>query len=497
MPHAHPIDDIIALLDVRIGKLDRDGMAQRAYDRIFDKYEPIMRRAARGMMSSANASISRGVGRVVRGSGPPEKRVARMADWEKIEENMRSDISPTILGAVVTGGKAVVERKIFKQDRFDPIGVAAVNWTNEHGAALVTNITAATKAGIIEATTFAVNEGWGTAKMARYIRPLVGLTDIQVGALNKKYLAMINGTRNVPPISSSRALKKLNTLTLRAHMYRTNMIARTETAAGLSEGMVQGYGQMGVKRLRWVAFSDACVFCAALDGKEFSLQDAGGMLPEHPLCRCTWVAARPVPGKAPEKLSFHANITGAERGALKTWTGIHHRWMKRYSYADDTKKAQMLKQLVRQEGKKEALRIQKNANLVKDLLLKYKDGIREQGVYRGIQELSAKDYQVFKSLKKGDSLPIDKTMSSWTADESVLATYTSESSNNVQFFLNKGRKTTSELDIGKYSLYADEKKVILAPQRFRVIKIEEEIRPGKYTPSKKTSILRVFLEEIK
>ena len=218
MPHTHPIDDIIAFLGVRIGKLDRDGMAQRAYGRIFDKYEPIMRGAARGMMGSANTSISHGLGRVVRGSGSPEKRVDRMVDWDKIEENMKSDISPAILGAVVTGGKAVVERKIFKQDRFDPIGVAAVNWTNEHGATLVTGITATTKAGIVEATKLAINEGWGTAEMARYIRPLVGLTDIQVGALNKKYLTMISGTRKVPPISSSRALKKLNTLTLRAHM---------------------------------------------------------------------------------------------------------------------------------------------------------------------------------------------------------------------------------------------------------------------------------------
>ena len=70
------------------------------------------------------------------------------------------------------------------------------------------------------------------------------------------------------------------------------MIARTETAAALSEGTLQGFGQIGVKRVQGVSDEEACEYCLEnIDGKIFTLDEAHGVIPAHPNCECVFVAA--------------------------------------------------------------------------------------------------------------------------------------------------------------------------------------------------------------
>ena len=73
------------------------------------------------------------------------------------------------------------------------------------------------------------------------------------------------------------------------------MVARTEVARAQNQGILATYAAAGVERITWVASSDACDYCAELDGETIDLGDDfdGGVdaPPLHPNCRCTTVSA--------------------------------------------------------------------------------------------------------------------------------------------------------------------------------------------------------------
>jgi len=75
------------------------------------------------------------------------------------------------------------------------------------------------------------------------------------------------------------------------------VIARTEANRAYNEGNLDALSQAGIEKVQWLLASDACGECASLAetapgdklGKIMNLQEAVGMLPAHPNCRCTWV----------------------------------------------------------------------------------------------------------------------------------------------------------------------------------------------------------------
>jgi SPP1 gp7 family putative phage head morphogenesis protein len=94
---------------------------------------------------------------------------------------------------------------------------------------------------------------------------------------------------------------------------RADMIARTETIRAANEGARAAYKSAGVTTMRWVASTDACVYCQGLDGKVVSVESnflsqgdefipdgatkaldlSYGDIPSppaHPNCRCTIIA---------------------------------------------------------------------------------------------------------------------------------------------------------------------------------------------------------------
>lgn len=73
---------------------------------------------------------------------------------------------------------------------------------------------------------------------------------------------------------------------------RAFMIARTETSQAASEGALRGYTESGVvKRAQFLSAGedDWDCDCPGLDGTEFPLSKASGIIPVHPNCRCTWI----------------------------------------------------------------------------------------------------------------------------------------------------------------------------------------------------------------
>jgi len=99
-------------------------------------------------------------------------------------------------------------------------------------------------------------------------------------------------TKEIKKLSESRALT----------------IARTEIINAHSEGQLDSFEELGVDELgvqaEWSTAQDdrVCPECEANEGKVFSVDDARGLIPLHPNCRCAWVPYIP-PAKEEKKSS--------------------------------------------------------------------------------------------------------------------------------------------------------------------------------------------------
>lgn len=76
---------------------------------------------------------------------------------------------------------------------------------------------------------------------------------------------------------------------------RSRMLARTEVIASHAQASLNTYAEAGVEGVSVLAeFSTAqddkvCPECEALEGKTFTMQEAQGVIPVHPNCRCAWL----------------------------------------------------------------------------------------------------------------------------------------------------------------------------------------------------------------
>lgn len=80
---------------------------------------------------------------------------------------------------------------------------------------------------------------------------------------------------------------------------RAVVLARTETIRAHAEATLTRFETFGIDRVNgqaeWITARDSrvCSVCEDLDGKVFSLSEARGRLPRHPLCRCAWLPVTP------------------------------------------------------------------------------------------------------------------------------------------------------------------------------------------------------------
>lgn len=76
---------------------------------------------------------------------------------------------------------------------------------------------------------------------------------------------------------------------------RALTIARTEMIRAHAEGQLDAMEELGVDELtalvEWAAGGGACPLCEDLDGTVLTVDEARGLIPVHPNCRCAWVPA--------------------------------------------------------------------------------------------------------------------------------------------------------------------------------------------------------------
>lgn len=76
---------------------------------------------------------------------------------------------------------------------------------------------------------------------------------------------------------------------------RARMIARTEIINAHAEGQLDSFTLLGVEKLgimaEWATAGDelVCKICAPMEGQTFTIEEARGLIPAHPNCRCAWV----------------------------------------------------------------------------------------------------------------------------------------------------------------------------------------------------------------
>ena len=79
---------------------------------------------------------------------------------------------------------------------------------------------------------------------------------------------------------------------------RAIVLARTEIIRAHAEGQLDSYELLGVKevgvRAEWSTAGDerVCELCSSLEGAVMSIEEARGLIPRHPQCRCMWIPAQ-------------------------------------------------------------------------------------------------------------------------------------------------------------------------------------------------------------
>jgi len=78
---------------------------------------------------------------------------------------------------------------------------------------------------------------------------------------------------------------------------RASAIARTETIHAHAEGQLDAFNLLGVDEVgvmaEWSTAADAlvCPMCEPMEGVILSVDEARGLIPRHPNCRCMWIPA--------------------------------------------------------------------------------------------------------------------------------------------------------------------------------------------------------------
>lgn len=125
----------------------------------------------------------------------------------------------------------------------------------------------------------------------RNFNGLKGYTDAALGQI---------GTRLAAGVANGQGPRSIaNEIQGRLGVARSKAftLARTETINAHAEGQLDSFEKLGVGKLRVMAEWDTagdgrvCKVCGAMEGVVLTPQEARGLIPRHPNCRCAWLPA--------------------------------------------------------------------------------------------------------------------------------------------------------------------------------------------------------------
>lgn len=272
-------------MDVLLAKVSRRRRFLSNFKRMIRINERILLPRVKEWLDWSIKQIQAGLGKM-RGRTPTAK-MKSIADWDKIKAEGVVILKPALHEILVNGGNSVIRQRLLrKQERFDPIGVEAIAWANQHSAELVVEVTNNTMKGIRAYIAKGINAGKSVPAIARELRPLVGLTERNIFAVANFHERLI---LDRPELTAARQRSMVDVYARRLHRDRATMIARTETAKSLNEGIIEGYGQMGIERVDRIEDPGTDAYCVGvMEGGPYTLEESRDF-DFHPNEEGTWV----------------------------------------------------------------------------------------------------------------------------------------------------------------------------------------------------------------
>ena len=133
----------------------------------------------------------------------------------------------------------------------------------------------------------------------RAFEDLKGVTQEMATQMNRVLAQGVVDGKNPREIARE-MVKRVDGLTKK----RALLIAQTEVINAHAEGQLDGFEELGIDDLgvmaEWSTAGDdrVCPRCAEMEGKKFTVEEARGLIPLHPRCRCSWI---PYVGPPPKK----------------------------------------------------------------------------------------------------------------------------------------------------------------------------------------------------
>lgn len=88
------------------------------------------------------------------------------------------------------------------------------------------------------------------------------------------------------PVSQTKLIRDRYNVTEK----QARRLLRTESARVMAQQGIDNAKDLGYTEVMWVTNTAACRICMPHDGKTYTLNEADGMIPQHPNCLCSWVA---------------------------------------------------------------------------------------------------------------------------------------------------------------------------------------------------------------
>lgn len=212
---------------------------------------------------------------------------SELTDWRFLQDQGEKILKPAVLSIMQSGGQQAYSILAI-EGTFDVLNVKAVKKAEEICAELVREVNGQTKKGIRTYISTGIKEGKAMPKIARELRPLVGLTKNQTKSI-MNYRTLLSDKEKFPKLTASDIDRKVQRYADKTHRRRADTISITETANAQSEGVLMGYDDVGLEEVEFSAYPGCCDICAALDGRKYKINEAEGIITVHPHCKCAWL----------------------------------------------------------------------------------------------------------------------------------------------------------------------------------------------------------------
>lgn len=219
-----------------------------------------------------------------------------LIDWQaRYAEVVNGTLAPMWAMAMAAAAKKATKEKVILDDS----DVFVKAWIQTHGGELITRLSEESRRAVAAIILRGQAERILPRDMAKQIRPLIGLTEIQAQAnvnyREKIYRSYLEGGAS-STVAAARADKAAVKYASQQHRFRAETIVHTELAFAYNRGAHMGVSQavsdrlMGRCEMVWstAGTNRVCGRCLALKDTVVGHTDESGVTlpPLHPRCRC-------------------------------------------------------------------------------------------------------------------------------------------------------------------------------------------------------------------